>query len=164
VIGFEDNAESVRWQIDRSRTELGQTSYLLEDEYATPLWNALTQFPAQTGFGPISLVANILPSSVVTFAGGLDPERWMVQAHAGNGIVRGHVLGDRTLEEATQEIESLRKAAVREGGNLILLRCPTEWKERLRVWGQPRPDWALGARVRAVLDPHGAMNPGRFVF
>ena len=53
---------------------------------------------------------------------------------------------------------------LRSGGNLILSRCPTEWKERLRVWGQPRPDWAVAERVRAALDPHGAMNPGRFVF
>ena len=53
--------------------------------------------------------------------------------------------------------------AARDGGNLILSRCPTEWKERLRVWGEPRPDWAIAERVKAALDPHGAMNPGRFV-
>ena len=41
------------------------------------------------------------------------------------------------------KIEKLRALATRDGGNLILSRCPTEWKERLRVWGEPRADWAI---------------------
>jgi len=46
---------------------------------------------------------------------------------------------------------------------LILPRCPTAWKASLRVWGTPRPDWALAERVKQALDPRGVMNPGRFV-
>ena len=94
---------------------------------------------------------------------GLDPGRWSVQAHAGNGIVRAHALGEWTLDEAARTVEPFRQRAVRDGGNLILSRCPTDWKERLRVWGEPRADAAVADRVRAALDPHGAMNPGRFV-
>ena len=62
-----------------------------------------------------------------------------------------------------REIDKHRRIAAGDGGNLILSRCPTEWKERLRVWGEPRADWAIAERVKAGLDPHGAMNPGRFV-
>jgi glycolate oxidase FAD binding subunit len=108
-------------------------------------------------------VANLRPSTVAGFVEGLDPARWSVQAHAGNGIVRAHVLGEWTLDEAARTIEPFRHRAVRDGGNLILTRCPTDWKERLRIWGEPRADWAIAERVRAALDPHGAMNPGRFV-
>jgi glycolate oxidase FAD binding subunit len=164
VLGFEDNAESVRWQIDRLRVEVGRTALtVVEGEQTASLWDAMTAFQAME-IGPISFVANVRPSSVATWHCGLDPAKWSVQAHAGNGIVRGHALGNRTLEDAAAEIEALRQAAVRDGGNLILSRCPTEWKERLRIWGEPRPDWALAERVRAALDPHGAMNPGRFIF
>jgi glycolate oxidase FAD binding subunit len=53
--------------------------------------------------------------------------------------------------------------AVKDGGNLIVERCPTDWKERLRVWGEPRADWSLAERVKQTLDPRAAMNPGRFV-
>ena len=45
----------------------------------------------------------------------------------------------------------------------MLSRCPVEWKQTLGVWGEPRADWAIGERVKAALDPHHAMNPGRFV-
>jgi glycolate oxidase FAD binding subunit len=163
AIGIEDNIESVRWQIDRLKAELGQAELLVvEGERTKPLWDGLSEFQAASP-GPISFVANIRPSSVAAFVAGLDPERWSVQAHAGNGIVRAHGLGDWTPDAAARQLEPPRRKAVADGGNLMLSRCPTEWKESLRVWGEPRPDWALAERVRAALDPAGAMNPGRFV-
>jgi glycolate oxidase FAD binding subunit len=163
AVGFEDNAASVAWQVDRLRSELGPAEVIVREGIdAGPLWAALTEFPAAAP-GPLSITANLRPSSVVPFVNGLDPDRWAIQAHAGNGIVRAHALGEWTLEEAVRTIEPFRDRAVRDGGNLILSRCPTDWKERLRVWGEPRADWAIAERVRAALDSHGAMNPGRFV-
>jgi glycolate oxidase FAD binding subunit len=163
AIGFEDNADSVRWQIDRMKGEIGRTELMVvEGEQTGPLWDALNGFQAAEQ-GPFSFVANLRPSMVAGFVEGLDPGRWSVQAHAGNGIVRAHALCEWNLDEASRTVEPFRNRAVRDGGNLILSRCPTEWKEHLRVWGEPRADSAIAERVRAALDPHGAMNPGRFV-
>jgi glycolate oxidase FAD binding subunit len=163
AIGYEDNAGAVRWQLDRLRAELGRSDIaVLEGAGAQPLWEALTELQAAE-LGPVGVVANVRPSSVVSFVGGLDPQRWSALAHAGNGIVRAHALGDWPLEPTVVEIERLRGLAVEDGGNLIVARAPSAWKERLRVWGEPRDDWAIGERVKAALDPHGAMNPGRFV-
>jgi glycolate oxidase FAD binding subunit len=163
VVGFEDNAASVAWQVDRLATELGRSDIeVREGEHAGPLWSALTAFQAAE-VGPVTFVANIRPSSVVPFIKDLDPSGWAAQAHAGNGIVRAHALGSPGLEELAPTIDRIRASAVRDGGNLTLSRCPTEWKDRLRVWGEPRADWPLAERVKRALDPLGVMNPGRFV-
>ena len=163
VIGFEDNVGSIGWQLDRIKLELGRADLVAIEGGATaPLWEALTEFQA-IELGPFSFVANVRPSTVVAFIERLDSQRWSVQAHAGNGIVRAHALGEWDLERAGEQVEHLRHAADSDGGNLILSRCPTEWKDRLGVWGKPRADWAIAERVKTALDPHGAMNPGRFV-
>jgi glycolate oxidase FAD binding subunit len=163
AIGYEDNAGSVRWQIDRLKSELGRSDIaILEGVDAQPLWDALTDFPAVRS-GPVSLVANLRPSSVASFVEALDPQRWSAQAHAGNGIVRAHAQGEWTFDGITQQIKKFQAVAARDGGNMILPRCPTPWKESLQVWGEPRPDWAIAERLKAALDPHVAMNPGRFV-
>ena len=163
AIGYEESAPTVAWQLDRLKSELINTDLRIVNENQTsPLWTSLIDFQAQA-MGPLSFVANVRPSSVVSFVASLDPSIWAVQAHAGNGIVRAHAQGQWALEKARDQIAKLRRAAVTDGGNLILSRCPQNWKEALRVWGEPRPDWAISERVNTALDPHHAMNPGRFV-
>jgi glycolate oxidase FAD binding subunit len=165
AVGYEDNAAAVAWQLDALAGEIEvprAVLRVLQGEEAAPGWSDLAELPAAAP-GPLSVVANLRPSTVVPFATQLDPDRWAVGAHAGNGIVRAHTLGEVALEDLAPELDRLRAEAVRDGGNLILARCPTSWKGRLPVWGEPRGDWALAERVKRALDPQGVMNPGRFV-
>lgn len=163
VIGFEDNADSVAWQIDQFGREIGGRDFeVLRDAQTEPLWSALTEFQAGES-GPFSCVANLRPSRVVAYLEGLDSERWSAQAHAGNGVIHMRAIGEWTEDEAVEATDALRALAVRDGGNLIVDRCPTLWKNRLRVWGEPRGDWVLAAGIKRALDPKGLMNPGRFV-
>jgi glycolate oxidase FAD binding subunit len=163
AIGYEENAPTVAWQLERLKNELnGNDLRIVEEDHTIKLWSSLTNFQVQA-IGSLSIVANIRPSSVASFVSSMDPAIWAVQSHAGNGIVRAHSQGELTAERAIEQISRLRRAAVSDGGNMVVSHCPHEWKDRLRVWGEPRPDWAISQRVKAALDPHHAMNPGRFV-
>lgn len=163
VVGLEDNAASVAWQVDRLGKELPESRLEVRTgPDADPLWSGLVEFQARA-LGPVGIRANVRLSSVVSFARQLDPGRWAVQAHAGSGIVHGHLLGETDVDSLASELDTLRASAVTERGNLILPRCPTEWKARLPVWGAPRPDWLLGERIKQALDPDAVLNPGRFV-
>lgn len=163
VVGLEDSAASVRWQRDQLRNELGQRDQsVLEGAEAEPLWAALTEFQALED-GPVHCLANLRPSRVAPFLEAVDDSRWLVQAHAGSGIIRLRAIGDRGLDDMAADIDRLRALSVQDGGNLVLTRCPTDWKERLRVWGEPRADWALAKSIKRTLDPQGVLNPGRFV-
>lgn len=163
VIGFEDNADSVVWQVDEYGREIGGLDFeVFRDARTAPVWSALTEFQAEEA-GAFSCVVNLRPSRVVGYLEGLDPEKWSAQAHAGNGIIHIRAIGDWTEDQAGEAVDALRAGAVRDGGNLIVARCPTAWKNRLRVWGEPQADWTLAAGIKRALDPKGLMNPGRFV-
>jgi glycolate oxidase FAD binding subunit len=163
VVGIEDNAESVAWQLDRLTLELGRTDLVFrQGEDSASLWTALVDSQA-ADIGPLTLAINLRPSTALGFLPALDQARWAIQSHAGNGILRAHLQGEAGLESIAPEVDRLRLEAVRLGGNLTLPRCPTAWKERLRVWGQPRGDWSIAEKVKAALDPLGVLNPGRFV-
>src|SRR5207302_1445142 len=83
----------------------------------------------------------------------------LLHAHAGSGIVRGHVLGDLTAERAAAMLDPLTALATAAQGNLVLPRCPGDWKRTLPVWGQPRGDVWLMRQVKEKLDPRRLFNP-----
>ncbi|MFO0908389.1 MAG: FAD-linked oxidase C-terminal domain-containing protein [Isosphaeraceae bacterium] len=163
VVGVEDNMESAEWQVGRLTEELAAATGLeiRRDSGAEPLWSALTAFPTLP-IGEITISANLRSSDVAGYVAELTPGRWSIACHAANGIVRAHALAPEA-EAIAPEIDRLRALAVRHGGNLTLLRCPTTLKTRLKVWGEPRPDWSICERIKSALDPSGVMNPGRFI-
>jgi glycolate oxidase FAD binding subunit len=178
VVGFEESEEAVRWQMQQLIHEVGSRAlersdgvHVLAGASCEPLWQALTDLitPPQAR---LSFKANLLPSQVAPFclAAGARPEGVLLHAHAGSGIVRGHVASDLTQEAATAMLEELTRQAglgQKEGaGNLVLPRCPVPWKKTLPVWGRPRPGTSetwLMRRVKQQLDPQRLFNPGRFL-
>ena len=163
IVGIEDSATSVNWQIEQLQNEFKDANVqAVREAEASALCSALTQFQSSAA-GPLTFRANLLPSFVPTFLKRLDPALWATQARAGNGLVFGHWLGAESLETVQPILDTLRAEAVGCGGNLVLPRCPTAWKNSLKIWGEPRGDWPLAERLKKAFDPRGVLNPGRFI-
>jgi glycolate oxidase FAD binding subunit len=168
IVGFEGSTLAVHWQVQQLLVEVAPAGIggveARAASAAEPLWQALvelTGWPAAL----LSFKANLLPGAVVDFCRAADElaDGLLLHAHAGSGIVRGHAGSDLTLERAQAMLKGLSERAVAAGGNLVLPRCPAQWKRLLPVWGVPRGDLGLMRQVKQHLDPRRLFNPGRFV-
>jgi glycolate oxidase FAD binding subunit len=165
VAGFEDSEDAVNWQVRHLLEGLpagvaeGVTAWA--GAACEPLWRALTDLPARPA--TLTFRATTLPGRVAALclkAAALAPEA-LLHAHAGSGVLTGHLGGDLTPPSVSAMLEGLRPELA--GGAVTLPRCPPAWKATLPVWGAPRGDWPLMRRVKEALDPRGLFNPGRFV-
>src|SRR5205814_2287908 len=86
-----------------------------------------------------------------------------VYARAGNGLIRVGLSNSATHDRAKEVSGHLLEVAAKHHGNVIIERCPTEWKKSLPVWGRPPADLTLQKAVKRALDPQNIFNPGRFV-
>lgn len=165
IVGFEDNAKGVAWQIEQLKHELPREmrSPLRECDFdqRDSLMRFLRDFPLRSD-AAFTFKANMLPSAVADFVLNALQYAPLLQAHAGNGIIVGHV-DDLTLEQARKLTEHLGDLAARAKGNLIVTRCPAVWKSVLPIWGRSTGDWMLMKAIKAKLDPNHIFNPGRFV-
>jgi len=167
VVGFEENAEAVRWQEDQLIQETAEFipwSASFVDEPAQRFWRQLTEFQS-TEFGTVTFKANFRSSRTAEFvaAASQEPLVWSVQAHAGTGIAFGTSPAEAPRSEVVASLATLRARAVSLGGNLVVRRCPIEWKSEIPVWGEPRGDGWLMQAIKRKLDPNNLLNPGRFV-
>ena len=169
-IGFEHSAEAVKWQTDTLANELADVPNskleIINAPSDSALWQALGEFQAARISGcPLTFKANI-PSAKVASWCALATETIpgvLLQAHAGSGIVFGHIPEGISRQVALNSIDMLLQKAARYQGNLVLPYCLPEWKADFPVWGQTRPDVKVMRKVKESLDPKALFNPGRFV-
>jgi glycolate oxidase FAD binding subunit len=166
LVGYEGGREAVTWQVQQLVREVA-AGHPLEARVGTtaaPLWQALVEFAGRPP-GPLTFKANLLPSAAADFCRHADapPDGFLIQAHAGSGIVVGHAPTGLTEERAAVVAKELRERAAAGRGHVILTRCPTAWKGTLSVWGPPPADAWLMRAVKQQLDPQNLFNPGRFV-
>jgi glycolate oxidase FAD binding subunit len=166
VAGFEDSEEAVGWQVRQLIKESSAAGVRGLEARAgaacDPLWRALAELVARPS-ARLTFKANLLPGAVADFCRQAPADEFLLHAHAGSGVVRGHAVGDLTLERARAMLKGLTERAAAAQGNVVLPRCPAAWKRELPVWGRPRGDAWLMRRVKETLDPRGLFNPGRFV-
>lgn len=168
VVGFEDNPESVQWQVQTFREELPEEiryrAKTRDGSEGEGCWNALAEFPLNAP-GEVSFKANLLSERTLPFVEALHKRMpaLLLQAHVGNGIIRGHLPPWTPREESEKFLAEALELARQASGNLTLLKCPPDWKSTLPVWGASTPDRGLMKKIKQELDPKGIFNPGRFV-
>ncbi|WP_373648983.1 MULTISPECIES: FAD-binding oxidoreductase [unclassified Schlesneria] len=166
-LGVEGSKKEVEWQLETLHRELAEGDVQSEERIHEPdaarLWEALTEFPTCAD-DPLTFQANLLPSKAMEFASRATQLGVAIQVHAGNGIVVGQLPDEAVSIEKTMTIlNELRQLARSGRGNLVVLHCDPEWKNRMPMCGDPEPSWGLMQRLKQQLDPHGLLNPGRFV-
>jgi glycolate oxidase FAD binding subunit len=168
LVGLEGNEEAIAWQAKQLDTEVSHLcvplSIIGANAISDSTWRSLVDFPLSEP-ASVTFKANVLPSAMAAFCENLIAfgSLPVMHAHAGSGIVIGHLDPAMTREEAVRLIRRIIELTVPQGGNLTLLRCPPAWKKDLPIWGEPRSDSWLMRVVKDKLDPRGIFNPGRFV-
>jgi glycolate oxidase FAD binding subunit len=165
-LAFEGAERETAWQVETVEAELRslqprEVARVGGDDVET-LWSALTEYQAASD-DPLTFQATLPPSKTVEFIDAATHAGVAVQAHAGNGIVIGH-LPDRcaSAEAALELLRPLRAGAERAGGALVVLNCDSDWKPHIPAFGRGDLPWPLMRRAKAALDPHGVLSPGRF--
>ena len=165
IVGVEGGERETNWQVETLRSELAAGSpasiEVLTAADGGRLLHALTEFSVHSE-EPLIFRASLPPSQTIAFLRQAERAGVTLLSHAGNGIVTGllpeDVAGvDEALRLLSPLMESVRKAR----GGFTILHCDESWKARLPAFGDDTPGWRLMQRVKAELDPHGLLNPGR---
>ncbi len=132
------------------------------------VWDARERLWEATGGGTTSGVAiaklSVLPADLAATAHAIAG---LAAARGGSwrGVVQATGLGWLRLEAASAELPAmlreLRTMVEGRGGSLVIARQPGG--EQLDAWGDPGDAVPLMRALKQQLDPHGTLNPGRFV-
>jgi glycolate oxidase FAD binding subunit len=87
-----------------------------------------------------------------------DAQMW----HASMGLGRVRVIDRGTADTAIAQVRSLRAAAQKLGGTLVIEEAALETKQQLGAWGDLGHADGLMQRLKQQLDPNRILSPGRF--
>jgi glycolate oxidase FAD binding subunit len=141
LVGFEEKAQAVRWQV----------SALLDELKAAPVRD-VAEIPDRSFCGPLTRLQlrsesrfigkqSVLPSKLAETITKL-PTSAIIHAHGLTGVIWIHA--DEPLPEG-----------------VVVRRCPAERKKSLPMWGTPPAGWELMRHIKKTLDPDNVFNPGR---
>lgn len=171
AVRFEGSEEACE---EQSKTLLalanspGLRGHVMEPAEEINYWRGATyELSAGTAEGTIlGLKVSLLPADVAAWLDALREQTGRVgataawRAHAGHGLITVTLVGAE--ERLPALVMSLRAAAVARKGSLVVTSAPPAIAGGLDPWGES-PALGLMRRVKEEFDPHGTLNPGRFV-
>ena len=144
VVGLEEKAVTVKWQVETLMKDLGLNFAVRTAEDALAVWSSLTELTCRTE-SKFLWKSSVLPSRVSDELKKASANINLIHAHALSGIIWLHT--DENQSDAT--------------ANRICKQAPSDWKTPARVWGAPNDEWRLKAHIKQTLDPGNVFNPGR---
>lgn len=167
IVAFEGSERTLTWQVDKLRRELAPAGPKNIEVLGGPAYRGVLAVMAEFQVccdDPLTFQANLLPSRTMEFLERATRRDVVAQAHAGNGIVVGHLPDSvANAEQAVSLVSPLRDFCRSQRGNLVIFDCPADWKSRLPVFGNAEPSWPLMKRLKDTLDPQNLLSPGRFI-
>ncbi len=159
MVGFEGFRATVQSQAEGCRTLLDKAGLCEKSsqEYS----------PSE---GPLGEVFDTLYQATFVLRADLPLDRvaGFLSDHA--DLLRGSALladfGCGRITASTSELADdawtrWGEAALAAGGSVILDKAPEAFRQRHDVFGLARPDWQLGHKIKAALDPGHVFAPGR---
>lgn len=162
-VGYEGAEREVRWQVESLIAEAQpfepRRAKLLFGSDAEPVWAELTDFvltgALPTARSPLTFKASLTPSRTMEFLQLATDAGIFAKAHAGNGIVLGHLPGNVTAAvQADAVLKPLSELASSCNGSLMVLRSPSDWPIAQSIGGiAAGRQWS--ERIQQQLDPLG---------
>ena len=176
LIGFDGLAETVAWQIEEAGRLCQKAGRLGKEELADAeqlrAWEFVRHFPREIFPEPsVGVRVGVLPAQSTQFiehaAKAAQGQRLQAvfSAHVSLGLISGALAVSPPTEGRAQVtcLSEWRELARKLGGHLVVESAPLAIKEEVAVWDPPGPAFRIMERLKAQLDPHGILNPGRFI-
>jgi len=162
AVGFEEKAETVKWQLATLRGELSVAPIRENADHsgAAAIWRAVARLQLRPESRYI-WKASVLPSKLAEVARSVPVHLpGPVHVSALNGIIWFHAGEGFGVGDHNRLTWMEQRLAVTGIHHYVIRRCPTDYKKTLRVWGRP-VDRDLMRTVKQTLDPDDVFNPGR---
>ena len=171
IVGFDGLPEQVSWQRGELARLVRESGCEEVRDLPASAWTLLPNAAAAALEHPTATVRmSVLPARVADVmeqaaesarASGL---RAAFAAHAGAGTVTAALVAEGdAAAHVIHVIGEWRHAAHAAGGHAVVEAAPLAVKEQVDVWDQPGAALRIMQRIKAELDPHGILNPGRFL-
>jgi len=174
LVGLDGIAPQVEWQVNELARLLGSCGLVeqrvLDGPAREETWRALAAL-GRPGGDAVAAVMRwaLLPTQTAELmeAGAGVARRHGLEAamtaHAGVGIVTAVLSGGADPGPVAAALEEWRRLVTGASGHAMVAWAPLAVKERVPVWDTPGPTLRLMRSIKERLDPHGILNPGRFV-
>jgi glycolate oxidase FAD binding subunit len=161
--GFADTVARHMGDAKAMAERLGLAAESFKDSLHSQFWAAIENFPLSSDRLVFRLTvprASTADTIITIESWEVDGFRPMIVADAMAGTL--WIAAPASVAAANQFPKLIAYAHERRG-HAIMLAAPRDFKQSLDVWGSPPPALGLMRKIKEQFDPHGLLNPGRYI-